>query len=399
MDQAKLRAWWSHRQGLDGSLQGKSPAEVLTISGWARSVGGAGPYLSLFARTGVSRADVDAAAAGLEIHELPSARGCTYVLPATDFALGLRLAQTFSGGEMKIAEKLGVSAKEVDRLCAAVVAALKKGPLDPDQIREATGSASRSLGPEGKKKGLTTTLPLALGQLQVEGEIRRVPMNGRLDQQRYRYAQWQPNPIAKSKLSAEEAVAELARHYFRRIGPATLAEFQQFAGLGVKAAKAAFDPLKLVPVDDDADRLMFAEDRDQFASFAIPKKPSYALVSSLDAMLLHRRELASLMDAADAKRKIPTEKGLAPAGGLKDLETHAILDRGRIVGLWEYDPAREAIAWASFVAPDKALKDTVAKTESFIREQLGDMRAFSLDSPASRAPRIEALRKMQAAAS
>src|SRR6267378_2964502 len=40
MDQSKLRAWWSHRQGLDGSLEGKSAAEVLGRVGWARSVGG-----------------------------------------------------------------------------------------------------------------------------------------------------------------------------------------------------------------------------------------------------------------------------------------------------------------------------------------------------------------------
>jgi hypothetical protein len=36
---------------------------------------------------------------------------------------------------------------------------MEKGPLDPDGLREATGKAVRNLGPEGKKKGLTTTLP------------------------------------------------------------------------------------------------------------------------------------------------------------------------------------------------------------------------------------------------
>src|SRR5882762_12042989 len=60
MDQSKLRAWWSHRQGLDGSLEGKSAAEVLARVGWARSVGGVGPYLTLFSRGGLSRENVDA---------------------------------------------------------------------------------------------------------------------------------------------------------------------------------------------------------------------------------------------------------------------------------------------------------------------------------------------------
>jgi hypothetical protein len=35
----------------------------------------------------------------------------------------------------------------------------------------------------------------------------------------------------------------------------------------------------------------------------------------------------------------------------------------------------------------------VARAEQYVREGLGDARSFSLDSPKSRAPRIEALRK------
>ena len=65
MNPTKLRAWWWHRQGLDGSLAGKSAAEVLQRAGWARSVGGVGPYLTLFARSGAPRQQVDAAVARL----------------------------------------------------------------------------------------------------------------------------------------------------------------------------------------------------------------------------------------------------------------------------------------------------------------------------------------------
>lgn len=82
----QLRAWWSHRQGLDGALAGASAAEVLARTGWARAVGGSGSYLTLFARSGLSREAADAAAAAGEIRELPSARGCTYVLPQVRLA-------------------------------------------------------------------------------------------------------------------------------------------------------------------------------------------------------------------------------------------------------------------------------------------------------------------------
>ncbi len=390
MDAGKLRAWWWHRQGLDGSLRRKSPAAILEHSGWARSVGGVGPYLTLFSRGGVSRAACDAAVANLEIHELPSARGCTYVLPASDYALGLRVGAAFNG-DMKMAVKVGVTEKEIAALCVAVVKALSKGPLDPEGIRSATGAASRNLGEAGKKKGLTTTLPLALGKLQTEGKIRRVPTNGRLDQQRYQYAAWKPNPLDKYALAADAAYVELARRYFHWAGPATATEFKWFSGLGVNAAKAALEPLGLEPLEKGSDRLILPADRTAIARFVPPEEPQYALVSSIDALLLLRRDLASLIDTKDRERKVAGDKVIVPLGGLMDLPSHAIFDRGRLVGLWEYDMDAQSIAWTAWVK-DKSLPEVVARTEAFVRDQLGDARSFSLDSPKSRLPRIAALR-------
>jgi len=379
VDPSKLRAWYAHSQGLDGSLEGKSAAEVLQRAGWARSVGGVSPYLALFARAGISREQADAAAQKLQIYELPSARGCTYVLPASDFALGLAAGQGFDG-EIKTAAKLGVTVKEIDKLCDAVVSALEKGPLDPDGLREATGKAVRNLGPEGKKKGLTTTLPVALGKLQESGDIRRVPVNGRFDQQRYQYALWRPNPLRGFKRSSEEVHTELARKYFSWFGPASAAEFQRFSGLGVKAAKAALEPLKLEGIKvapgeiTPGDQLFFLPgERSGFDAFKPPKEPHYSLLGSIDSMFEHRTQF-------------------------EDFESLAIVDRGRLVGVWEYDQPTESIAWVPFVKKDKALEQAVTRTEKFVRNQLGDARSFSLDSPKSRAPRIAALRKAAASA-
>jgi hypothetical protein len=393
MDESKLRAWWSHRQGLDGGLGGKTAAEILEKTGWSRSVGGVGPYLTLFARGGIGREAVDGSVAKLEIQELPSARRCTYVVPASDFALALRVGQGFEQGDLSAARKLGVTDVEIDKLCDTVVRALGKAPLEPEELRAAVGGAARSLGEEGKKKGFTGTLPLALARLQSAGEIRRIPTNGRLDQQRYRYALWRPNPLAKFKLPTEEAYSELARRFFGWIGPARLAEFQWFSGLGAKVSKDAAGPLKLVEMEEGDDRLMFAQDREALRAFKIPKQPQYVLISSLDGISLLRRDLKGLLAEEDLKQSIFVEKGYQALGGLADLPNHAILDRGRLVGLWEYDFAAESIAWMSFGSEGKALKEAVNRTEAYIRTDLGDARSFSLDSPKSRAPRVEALRK------
>lgn len=67
-----------------------------------------------------------------------------------------------------------------------------------------------------------------------------------------------------------------------------------------------------------------------------------------------------------------------------------------MVGLWEYDPDAESIAWHAFIAKNKELEKAVAQTEEYVRGQLGDARSFSLDSPKSRVPRIQILRKAAA---
>lgn len=396
MEEARLRAWWWHRQGLDGSLRGASPAAVLERSGWARSVGGAGPYLALFARAGTSREDADAAVAALDIHELPSARGCTYVLPASDFALGLAVGRPFGGGEMKTAVRLGVGEAEIEALCEAVLRALTRAPLTPDSLREATGDAWRGLGEEGKKRGLTTTLPVALGQLQARGDIRRVPVNGRLDQQRYAYVRWQPNPLAAATAGTDDPFSGLARRFFRWVGPATAREFQWFSGLGVKATASALAPLGLVAAETGSERLLLPEDVDAFRAFVVPAEAQYALVGSLDAISATRRDVRTLLDDGDHARMVSVEGADRSLGSLSDLPAHAILERGRLTGVWEYDPESAAVAWATFDGrTHPALERAVADTEAFVRDQLGDARSFSLDSPASRRPRIEAIRRMR----
>ena len=393
MDESKLRAWWSHRQGLDGSLRGRSPAEVLERVGWSRSVGGVGPYLTLFSRAGTSREAADAAVAALQIHELPTARGCTYVVPASDFALGLTVGKDFNS-DMKAAMRLGVTEQEIDALCDAVLTAVSNGPLDPDGIRDATGTASRSLGEEGKKKGLTTTLPVALGRLQAQGKIRRVPTNGRLDQQRYAYVRWSPGPLDHYTASLDASFTALARRFFRWLGPATLGELQWFAGLGVNTTKAAVASLGLVPAEPGSDRLLLPDDAAAFAAFEAPSTPHYALVSGLDPITANRREVQTLIDATDRDTTVMVDGSPKPLRTLLDLPSHAIVDRGRLIGLWEFDADAGEIVWATFGrTKNEPLVAAVEETQAFVREQLGDARAFSLDSPKSRRARVAALRE------
>ncbi|MER8183497.1 crosslink repair DNA glycosylase YcaQ family protein [Kitasatospora sp. NPDC094015] len=382
---AKLRAWWAHRQWLDGGHEGASAGEVLAATGWARSVGGAAPYLGLFARAGLGRGAVDAAVAAQEVHELPSARGCTYVLPAADFALGLAAGAGVPEADIASATKhLGVTRDEVEKLCLAITDALAPDrPLDPPAIREAVGGAVRGLGEAGRKRGTSTTLPLALGLLQARGQIRRVPVNGRLDQQRYGYVGWD-QPVKGS-------AAELAQRYFSWAAPASVRHFRWFSGFTAATAKAALAPLELTGLPG-TDLLLPVELAGEFEEFTAPAEPRYALLAGIDGIHLLHRDLPRLIDPGDAGRPVPAARGSRVFGGEADPQTHVVVDRGRIVGFWEYDTERREIVHQLFVPPDAALREALGRTEAFVRDELGDARGFSLDSPKSRAPKIAAMR-------
>ena len=196
--------------------------------------------------------------------------------------------------------------------------------------------------------------------------------------------------------SLDTAFTELGRRFFRWLGPATLGEFQWFSGLGVKATKQAVEPLGLVPAEPGSDRLLLPDDAAAFTTFEPPTTPQYALVSSLDPITANRREMQSLLDDTDRERVVMVDATSKPLGGLADLPSHAILDRGQIIGLWEFEPDSKAVVWATFGRKrDARLTSAVEETEVYVRDQLGDARSFSLDSPKSRAARIESLRLMR----
>jgi hypothetical protein len=153
------------------------------------------------------------------------------------------------------------------------------------------------------------------------------------------------------------------------------------------------EPLNLEPLEKGDDRLLLPDDRAKLEAFQPPSDPHYLLVSPIDSILLLRRDLQNMLDAKDRQREVFVDKGTKPLSTLDDLPSHAILDRGRVVGLWEYDTSSGSIAWTAFVKKTHELNSAVGRMEQFVREQLGDARSFSLDSPKRRAPRVAALRK------
>lgn len=383
-----LRAWAWHKQGLDGTLQGADAADVFTRAGWARSVGGANPYLTLFARAGTSRTQADADVLSLKIHELPTARGCTYVLGRDDFAWGLQIGRDAAVAPFRVLARMGVERGEITLLEEEILHALAEAgsPLDPKQLKDLLGDSVRNLGEEGKKKGAATTLPTALGLLQADGRIRRVPANGRLDQQRYGYTLWGLPPTA---LDDDAARSLLLERYLGWTGGATVKQSQWFTGFtlaNTKAALAATGALE-APTASGEVLWMMPDDVGRLASFKAPAEEQIQLLAGTDSLVLLRRNSGDLFAQQDkGKQVLGSTLAL-----LADLPDHPIFDRGRIIGLWQYDPGRSRIAHWLFAGATPAVSRRIAEVEAWIRDELGDFRSFSLDSPASRQDRIDAL--------
>jgi hypothetical protein len=226
-----------------------------------------------------------------------------------------------------------------------------------------------------------------LGLLQAAGEIRRVSVNGRLDQQRYGYTRWTP---PASGLDDAAARVELARLYFGWTGPATPKHFRWFSGFSAAHTKAALAALDLVDVGGG--RLLPAADVKEFEAYEPPAEPRYRLLAGIDAVILLRRDVPALLDPADRDIAMAGGRPGERLGDVVDLPDHAIVDRGSLVGLWQYDVEAGEVVWWTWRPADDALRAEVARTEEYLREQLGDARSFALDSPKSRAPRLAALR-------
>lgn len=388
----KIRAYLAHRQGLLAFLT-KSNREVLSDVGWVRSVGGHNIYIALHSRNGSNKAQTDQDAKNHQIYEFASARGCTYFLPSDDFQVGIKAGQGFNDASaIRTAKtKLGFTDEDLIKLKSGIVNSLKNGALDTGGIKKELGDLVVNFGEAGKKVGQTTSLSLGLLSLQAEAQIRRVPKGWTLEAQSYEYELFPNAPVVDDSYLKDQCYTDLAQKYWNWIGIASLAHFQWFSGLGVGAAKKATDGLNLVPVEG-TDLFIHADNEADFRNFEVPKEPVYRLITALDSLFLLRREVESLFDPKDLAGTGENEKR---GGGLvasNDLRNHAIVDRGRIVGLWEYETSSQSLVTALFVPMNEELESEIRRTEAFIRDELGDCRSFSLDSPKSRQATIDQLR-------
>lgn len=378
MDRAEIRYQRFCSTGLDGSAQSLSTPDVLASNGWLRGVGGSTPYLGLFARCKSHRSAIDTLIEDNLVCELPSARGCTYVLPQQHFALGLAHARTALKANRRTAAKLGLNDSQIESQKEHVLKHLCDKPLSPAEIKAELGDVIVSFGEEGKKRGMTTSLPMVLCELQAEGKVKRIPENGRLDQERYRYEVWDPNGI----LYDGDAEFDLIRLVVVWSGVVSIDDICWFTGLGKTKVKAAFLQLGLHEVAPD----LYGQAAD---IKSVPSEPIYRFVGAIDPLFNLRRNIGAFVEDEELRWLQCHDVRLdGPLG----LAFQAIVDRGRIIGLWDYDPEERELLYMTWVSPTKDLEVLAEKLECEIRDEIHDARTHSLDSLKNRQNRFEFLR-------
>jgi len=390
LDEARRR--WSAAQGLD-RRRCEPVAATLERTGWVRTLGGLAGYLALSARNDTATpSTVHEAVRSKDIGVSPAVRGCIYLVPRSHQPLALRLARHLSARRRaRERDKLDLPPEELDRVGEAVVRALADSALTTTALRRRLPEGTiRSLGPAGKKLGVTSTLPPALRRLEFAGRIARTPVETRLDHERYA---WSLADLEVGTFTEEDA-ATLATLYLSWAGPSTRKELAAWSGLKQSASKGA-----LAAAGAEAHQLAGEE---VFLPPDAPPLPeatgAVRWLPGMDNLYGLRADARHLVDPAHAEVEV-TRFGSRPRGVLgrvsQPIERTIVRD-GQVIGLWAYDPADDALV--SSLAPDQPDDDDAHDAErERIRDTisaLGHGKVFSLDKDAKLTARADRLRSL-----
>jgi hypothetical protein len=402
----RARAFWHRRQGL--AEPGKGNLEdFLAATSWPRTLGGVDVYLAVRARMpGMRRQQMDEAVAQSRLQVIPAVRGCIYLVPRPQVPLVLRIAEDQARKRMeREMEKAEVKLSELADVGEAVLKALRRGPLTTDALRKALPEGTvRSLGEKGKKIGVSSTLPPALRHLEFEGKVERTLDNGRLDTERYLWRLPAKNPFTGAKVPADAAErnARLAEIFVRQAGPVSVADFAAWSALSQRDARAAIEKIPAVPVavEGYADEA-FVMEKD-LAELKEPAAPStsVSMLSFEDNYLTFHGGPGLLTDPKHHKREVSkwgNTKGTT-IGDVKHISARTLFDADRMVGFWEFDPSSGKVVFATFdpLPPKrkKAVQEVAEDVATFLKEDLGHARSFSLDTMEQVQERADLIKKM-----
>jgi hypothetical protein len=296
------------------------PAELV---GWMGAIQAQDPLASRWA-VGLRLGGAGGAAAGAKAIETALADGSvlrTHVMrwtwqlvTPTDLHWMLPLvAPRLMARAARRHRELALDARTFRRAEAAFTHALADGA---HRTRAELGAALRAAGvaPDGQR------LPHLLGHAELQGLI----CSGA---PRAKQATWAllagRAPRAGTALTRDEALAELARRYFRSRGPASVADFAWWSGLAPVDARAGLAAVAPELTSETIARVTYWRGRRAPRVSAAALADAY-LLPAFDEYLIAYRDRTAVLSAGDARR-------INAGGGLL---APTIVVGGRVVGTW-----------------------------------------------------------------
>ena len=334
---ARVRGQW---------LSGRVPADRSVDDVVGRLVGvqaqdATAAALAIRARSrGLVAADVDAARDDRRVVLTWSLRGTRHLHRAEDVRWLVGLVGSTFLRPSKRAEQLGIGGAAGDRAVQVLVDTLAaEGPLTRRQVKE-------RLAPYGVDPSGQAAIHV-IARAALEGRLCVLPGD--------RYVlldDWLGPPTATAP-----GVGALARRYLAAFGPASVADFATWSGLGPPAARREWAAIEDETVEVGPGRWLLAADVDRAMAAACRSAPT-RLLGAFDSLLL-----------AYADRRLhltPDHAALVnPGGGI--LKPLVVVD-GEVVGTWSRPRARVEVAPFRDLTP--AVAD-IAREEKAVARFLG----------------------------
>jgi len=260
-------------------------------------------------------------------------RQTLHLIPAQDFSIYINaLKRSRMAALWNMMSRFGIAPKEVDALNAAMMEALRDGPLPQRELTEHLKPRAGKNVRAWMSKTWSVFRPAI-----VEGLICYGPEQGN-EAVFVRVDQWLP----KLKIIAESNAKQiLLRRYLQAYGPATLQDFSRWMGMPIPEAKEVWESCQdeLLEVDcEDGKKFILREDEGELRDAPLPPHV-LRLLPHFDVYLLGHADKNHLITAAHYKRVYRNQGWISPV---------IFLD-GRIIGVWSY--TRRAKRWLLEVEP------------------------------------------------
>ncbi|MGH7490897.1 MAG: winged helix DNA-binding domain-containing protein [bacterium] len=247
-------------------------------------------------------------------------RQTLHLIPAVEFFVYISaLRKSRLQALWRIMSRFGVTPKEAESMSAAVVAALRAGPLtQPELLEQIMPKAGRKMR---KYLALVWSIQVFRPAL-VEGLICYGPLRNKKETF-VLVDQWLP---PRRRIPELEAQQILLRRYLSAFGPATLRDFSRWSGMTMPEVKAVHDLLKdelsEVYVGDN-NLLILRTDRDRLQDSHLADQ-TLRLLPGFDPFMLGHVEKSHLVDSAHYKLVYRNQGWISPV----------ILLNGSVIGVW-----------------------------------------------------------------